>query len=73
MPGVLYTRVAGGDGAAVAKGGFSDGAAPSSSEFTAVNAEGEEEEVECVPVATAAAMAKDVAQGARRAMSFSVQ
>ena len=73
VPGALYSRV-GAEGAEGGgdKGGFSD-VAPHVSEFTAVNADGEEEEVECLPVAAATNLAKDAVQGARRAMSFSVQ
>lgn len=72
VPGALYSRV-GAEGAGGGdKGGFSD-TAPRVSEFTAVNAEGEEEEVECLPIAAATNLAKDAVQGARRAMSFSVQ
>jgi hypothetical protein len=52
-----------------------DGPAPDApaSAFTAVSADGEEEEVTCSPVVAATNMAKDAVQGARRAMSFSVQ
>jgi len=48
---------------------------PTASDFTSVNAFGEpeEDEVECLPVAAAANLAKDAAQSARRAMSFTVQ
>jgi len=58
------------------KGGSdADGASIPTSDFRAVNAAGEEEadEVECVPLSLAANMAQDLAKGAARSVSFSVQ